>query len=52
LKLKINGVVRAERTWLDSDMFRIATARLGAVAGVDSGSRGIYCFDQFESYRD
>jgi hypothetical protein len=52
LKLKIDGLVRVDRTTLDNDTLRIDTARLGAVAGVDTGTRGTYYFDQFESYRD
>lgn len=52
LKFKIDGVVRANRTGLDNDTFRIDRVRLGAVMGIDTGTRGIYYFDQFESYRD
>ena len=52
LKLKIDGVVRADRTGLDSDTVRIDAVRIGAVAGVDTGTRGRYFFDQFESYKD
>ena len=51
LKLKIDDVVRANRQGLDNNNFRIDRARLGALAGIDSGTRGIYYFDQFESFR-
>lgn len=52
LKLKIDGMVRANRTGLDNDTFRIDRVRMGAVNGIDTGTRGTYFFDQFESYRD
>ena len=34
-----------------NDTHRIETIRLGALAGVDSGTRGTYYFDTFESRR-
>ncbi len=52
LKFKIDGVVRANRTGLNNDTFRIDRVRLGAVMGIDPGTRGIYFFDHFESYRN
>ncbi|HLE53407.1 MAG TPA: hypothetical protein VI755_15180 [Anaerolineales bacterium] len=51
LKLKIDSVLRGNRTGIDNDTFRIDRVRLGAVAGIDNGTRGTYYFDQFESYR-
>jgi hypothetical protein len=52
LKLKIDDVVRGNRIGLDNDTFRIDRIRLGAVSGIDAGTRGIYYFDQFGSFRD
>jgi len=51
LKLKLDGAVLIRRIGLDNDTFRIDRARLGAVAGLDSGTRGSYFFDQFMSFR-
>jgi hypothetical protein len=47
----IDGTQRANLTGVDNDTRRIDRARLGAVAGVDSGTRGVYYFDTFESHR-
>ena len=52
LKLKIDGVLLGNRTGLNNDTFRIDRVRLGAVTGIDTGTRGTYYFDQFESYRN
>jgi hypothetical protein len=52
LKFKVDGVVKAERTGLDSDTFRIDRVRFGAVQGIDAGTRGTEYFDQFESYTE
>ncbi len=35
----------------DNDTRRIDRVRLGAVAGIDTGTRGTYYFDAFESRR-
>ena len=42
---------QANLTGLDNDTRRIDRVQLGAVAGVDSGTRGTYYFDAFESHR-
>jgi hypothetical protein len=52
LKLKVDGVLRGIRIGLDTDSLRVDRARLGAFGGIDDGTRGIYFFDQFVSYRD
>lgn len=52
LRLKIDGLLKGNRTGIFNEKFRIDRARLGAVAYIDNGTRGIYYFDSFESYRD
>ena len=47
----IDGQQRASLTGVDNDTHRIETVRLGALAGIDNGTRGIYFFDTFESRR-
>jgi hypothetical protein len=47
----IDGLQRAALTGVDNDTRRIDRVRMGAVAGVDSGTRGTYFFDTFESRR-
>jgi uncharacterized repeat protein (TIGR01451 family) len=47
----INEVQVATLTGVDNDTRRIDRARLGAVAGLDTGTRGAYFFDAFESRR-
>jgi hypothetical protein len=42
---------RANLTGIDNDTRRIDQVRLGAVEGIDSGTRGTYFFDAFESHR-
>jgi hypothetical protein len=49
--LWVDGVQRGELTNLDNDTRRVDRALLGAVSGIDSGTRGVYYFDQFESRR-
>jgi hypothetical protein len=51
LTLWIDNVQRANLTGVDNDNRRIDRARLGAVAGIDTGTRGTYYFDAFESRR-
>jgi len=51
LTLWIDGVQKANLTGVDNDTRRIDSVRLGAVAGLDSGTRGTYYFDAFESRR-
>jgi hypothetical protein len=38
-------------TGIDNDTKRVEMVRLGAVTGIDSGTRGTYYFDTFESHR-
>jgi hypothetical protein len=51
LTLWIDGTQRANLTGVDNDTRRLDRVQLGAVAGVDSGTRGTYYFDAFESRR-
>jgi hypothetical protein len=51
IALWIDGVARANLTGSDADTRRIDTVRLGAVSGIDTGTRGTYYFDAFESRR-
>jgi len=48
----IDGVQKASRTGIDNDTRRIDRVRLGAVAGIDTGTRGTYYMDAFESHRE
>jgi hypothetical protein len=52
LTLWIDGTQRADLTGLDNDTRRIDRVRLGAVTGIDNGTRGTYYFDTFESRRE
>lgn len=47
----IDGTQRAILSGSDNDTRRIDHIRLGAVAGIDSGTRGSYFFDAFTSHR-
>jgi serine protease len=47
----IDGVQQADLTGVDNDTRRIDQVRLGATSGVDTGTRGTYFFDSFESRR-
>ena len=51
LTLWIDGTQRANLIGIDNDTRRIDRVQLGAVMGVDSGTRGSYYFDAFESRR-
>jgi hypothetical protein len=51
LTLWIDGVQQANLTGVDNDTRRIESVRLGAVAGIDTATRGTYYFDAFESRR-
>jgi len=51
LTLWIDGIERANLTGLDNDTRRIDRVQLGAVSGIDNGTRGAYFFDTFESHR-
>ncbi len=51
LTVWIDGTQRGNLTTVDNDTRRIERVRLGAVSGLDSGTRGTYFFDAFESRR-
>ncbi len=51
LTLWIDGAQRANLTGIDNDTLRFDQLRLGAVVGVDTGTRGTYYFDAFDSRR-
>ena len=51
LTLWIDGTQRANLTGVNNNTRRIDRVRLGPVSGVDSGTRGTYYFDAFESRR-
>ena len=51
LTLWIDGLQKANLTGVDNDTRRVDDVRLGAVAGIDTGTRGTYYFDAFESRR-
>ena len=50
LAFSIDSVLKANRTGIDNDTFRVDRARLGTIAGVDTTTRGTYFFDFFESF--
>jgi uncharacterized protein YjiK len=52
LALWIDGVQQANVLSVDNDTLRVESIRLGAVSGMDSGTRGTYYFDAFESRRN
>jgi hypothetical protein len=47
----LDGAQRANLTGIDNDTRRIDRVRLGATGGIDTGTRGAYYFDAFESRR-
>jgi hypothetical protein len=49
LTLWIDGVQTGNLTGINNDTRRIDRVRLGAVSGIDTGTRGTYYFDAFES---
>jgi hypothetical protein len=51
LTLWIDNVERANLSGIDNDTRRIDRVQLGAVNGIDTGTRGTYYFDAFESRR-
>ena len=51
LTLWIDGAQQANLTTVDNDTRLIDRVRLGALAGIDAGTRGSYYFDAFESRR-
>jgi hypothetical protein len=51
LTLWIDGTQQADLTGVDNDTRRVDSAKLGALSGIDTGTRGTYYFDAFESRR-
>lgn len=51
LKLSLDGVLRGSVDKIANAALRVETVRLGAVASVDSGTRGSIYFDGFSSWR-
>jgi CARDB protein len=51
LTLWIDNIQQANLIGVDNDTWRIDRARLGALTGIDTGTRGTYYFDAFESRR-
>jgi uncharacterized repeat protein (TIGR02543 family) len=51
LTLWVGGVQAATLSAVDNDTQRVESVALGAVEGVDAGTRGTYFFDAFESRR-
>jgi hypothetical protein len=51
LTLWIDGAQTGNLTGINNDTRRIDRVRLGAVSGIDTGTRGSYYFDAFESHR-
>jgi parallel beta-helix repeat protein len=51
LTLWIDGAQSADLTGIDNDTRRIDRITLGALAGIDTGTRGTYYFDAFDSRR-
>jgi len=47
-----DGTQRANLTGIDNDTYRIDSIRLGAVSGIDTGTRGTYYFDAFQSRKE
>jgi hypothetical protein len=52
LTLWVDGVLKQTISNIDNDQITIGEVRLGAVAGVDSGTSGSVLFDKFESRRN
>jgi hypothetical protein len=52
LTLWIDEVQKVNLGSIDNDTLRIDRVRLGAVTGIDTGTRGKYYFDAFESRRE
>ncbi len=51
LSLWIDGVLKYTRSAISNDTRRVESVRLGPWVGIDSGTRGSYYFDAFESHR-
>ena len=51
ISLYMGDVLKQSITGLDNDTYKVDDVRMGAVSGVDSGTRGTYRFDSFVSNR-
>ncbi len=51
ISLWLDNVLVGKASKVDNDTRRIASVRLGAVEGIDTGTRGTYYFDAFQSRR-
>lgn len=51
LRFLVNGYLQGDYAGLDTDTLRVERALLGAVSGVDAGTRGTLYLDGFESRR-
>ena len=51
LTLWIDGAQQQDLTGIANDTWRVDRARMGALSGIDNGTRGTYYFDAFESRR-
>jgi hypothetical protein len=51
LSLWLDGVLKQTAAAIDNDSLRVEEARLGPLAGIDTGTRGVAYFDAFESRR-
>jgi hypothetical protein len=50
LSFFIDSVKKIDIFAIDNGTFRVDRVRLGAVSGIDTGTRGVYFFDSFESF--
>jgi len=51
ISLWLDGTLRQTVSGIDNDNLRVDEARLGPLAGIDTGTRGTEFFDAFESRR-
>jgi len=51
LSMWIDGGGQITQAVVDNSGLRVDRARLGALTGIDAGTRGTYYFDAFESRR-
>jgi hypothetical protein len=51
ISLWIDGTLKQTKSGIDNDTRRIDEVRLGPSSGIDTGTRGTYYFDAFESRR-
>jgi hypothetical protein len=49
--LWVDGTLASSITGLDNDLRKLDMIRLGPSAGIDTGTRGVYYLDAFESRR-